>query len=617
MTEDPNLIAILTPLDGGGKAATSFNLAANWQRFLAPIRGGKTPSSRDTTPGLDCPFDDSDSYKPRLQLTFSERPIDLGKGFCFGRDGRTCDVVLDVDNTLSRSHFYITFVYTAEGAVHLVLTDVSLHGTTVTYRGESKGNRKNFTWILDLIEGDVEVHVAGLCFRIDLATHESCQVEYDANVEKYMRESACCGHPPLLDGLALRSQTTTAQPSRPDSPTQLPILLKASKVGGGYFADVYQVINVSDGRVFARKEFHMNRARDMMNYIRREMRLLREYPHPNIVRFVDYQEEPPFLMTEYLPLGDLWAQNQMRRLERVETVRLLFQVLLALRHLHKHNIVHRDLKPENILVRSRSPLFIKLADFGLSSDDPKGVTFCGSELYVAPEMYEKTPHTTSVDIWSLGMIILEFAYRLPDSPNLSRRMVAEEHNRYCAKVLKLARNWRQQQLCRLLTDGMLQMKPQARLSAHDCLTRGYNENIFDAQTVANENDPERVTEQLDDDDDGTSTVVLSDLEKTCSRVYRPTVEDTVTLLADLMGYRRQEHYENHPAIRELSESLLQHETVELVVDAVLCHGPERRLPLPNMEQMKSIPALAEHFLCNLRAPSPSQWLAKTDEPDRE
>ena len=86
------------------------------------------------------------------------------------------------------------------------------------------------------------------------------------------------------------------------------------------------------------------------------------------------------------------------------------EIVLALEELHKNNIIFRDLKPENILIAQ--DCHIKLTDFGLSKEfvgdeNQKTYSFCGTALYLAPEIIEGTGHYKAVDWWSLGILLYE------------------------------------------------------------------------------------------------------------------------------------------------------------------------------------------------------------------
>ena len=117
--------------------------------------------------------------------------------------------------------------------------------------------RHHFTWILDLEkeEGkwEVKVHVRGLEFKVKLASHETCKAEYDKNVKEFLKNSRT--DLPPLDILGMDSYTTTAQPSQPLTPRQLPIYISERNLGSGSFRKVDKVINVSTGAIYTRKEF--------------------------------------------------------------------------------------------------------------------------------------------------------------------------------------------------------------------------------------------------------------------------------------------------------------------------------------------------------------------------
>lgn len=79
--------------------------------------------------------------------------------------------------------------------------------------------------------------------------------------------------------------------------------------------------------------------------------------------------------------------------------------------LHSNGIIYRDLKPENILLSKSGHL--KFTDFGLSKDgmefDDRELTFsvCGTPEYIAPEIIKQQGHSSSVDWWSLGILLYE------------------------------------------------------------------------------------------------------------------------------------------------------------------------------------------------------------------
>ena len=100
-----------------------------------------------------------------------------------------------------------------------------------------------------------------------------------------------------------------------------------------------------------------------------------------------------------------------------QIVRILTQALRGLASLHAgpNPVVHRDIKPQNILVadhdRGAEPNeygpWIKLADFGLAIQGSKCEGKAGTWLYTAPEVFRRVRYTSKVDIWSLGVVILQ------------------------------------------------------------------------------------------------------------------------------------------------------------------------------------------------------------------
>lgn len=81
----------------------------------------------------------------------------------------------------------------------------------------------------------------------------------------------------------------------------------------------------------------------------------------------------------------------------------------ALRYLHSNGIIHRDIKLENMLINTDGQL--KLCDLGLASlidnINVQRETFCGTQYMMAPEMIKNDGYDQKVDVWALGMVLLE------------------------------------------------------------------------------------------------------------------------------------------------------------------------------------------------------------------
>ncbi|CAM9301089.1 unnamed protein product [Ectocarpus fasciculatus] len=143
-----------------------------------------------------------------------------------------------------------------------------------------------------------------------------------------------------------------------------------------------------------------------------EASIMRELDHPNLVSIYDfYQDDPKFfyMVLELMEGGELFDRIVSKQFyNEAEARDVCLTLLEAMKYTHGQGVVHRDLKPENLLLASKSDdSSIRLADFGFAVSVLDGYVSdqCGTPGYVAPEILRSRPYGTSVDMWSIGVII--------------------------------------------------------------------------------------------------------------------------------------------------------------------------------------------------------------------
>jgi mitogen-activated protein kinase 15 len=139
------------------------------------------------------------------------------------------------------------------------------------------------------------------------------------------------------------------------------------KVGSGAYGHVWKVEEKGSRRVLALKKIFdaFQHATDAQRTYR-EIEILRQLDHPNIIKLCDTiraeNNKDVYLLFEYME-ADLHNVIAEGILKDVHVRFILYQLAKALKYLHSARLIHRDLKPSNILVNSNCA--IKLCDFGL------------------------------------------------------------------------------------------------------------------------------------------------------------------------------------------------------------------------------------------------------------
>ncbi len=267
---------------------------------------------------------------------------------------------------------------------------------------------------------------------------------------------------------ALSAPRTTERAKRQVRPEEEPVLGWRPAVGQevpntkwvleeklleGGFGEVWQARHE---KLNERRVFKFCFRADRVRFLKREVtlfRLIKERigEHPNIVRLYDFffDQPPYYLEEEYVPGKDLrsWCETQgaVANVPLEARLEIVAQIADGLQAAHDAGVIHRDVKPGNILISGQWPTVIiqreqagpssgprpaaltaKLTDFGISQvvslELLAGVTQggftqtmlsggsssqTGTQIYMAPELWEGKPASTRSDIYSLGVVLYQ------------------------------------------------------------------------------------------------------------------------------------------------------------------------------------------------------------------
>jgi len=192
------------------------------------------------------------------------------------------------------------------------------------------------------------------------------------------------------------------------------------KIGEGTYGIVYKAKDRVTNEIIALKKIRLEAEDEgIPSTAIREISLLKELQHPNIVRLYDvvHTEHKLTLVFEfldqdlkkYLDVCDSGLDIQILK-------SFLYQLLTGVAYCHHHRVLHRDLKPPNLLINREGML--KLADFGLARAFGIPVRSYTHEVvtlwYRAPDiLMASRKYSTPVDIWSVGCIFAEMANGRP------------------------------------------------------------------------------------------------------------------------------------------------------------------------------------------------------------
>ncbi|CAL4969401.1 unnamed protein product [Urochloa decumbens] len=211
---------------------------------------------------------------------------------------------------------------------------------------------------------------------------------------------------------------------------------EGNKLGEGGFGQVYKGL-MPDGQEIAVKRLARG-SKQGLRELKNELLLVAKLQHRNLVKLIGacLDGDEKLLVYEYIPNKSLdsfiYDEEKRDELAWETRYKIICGIARGLVYLHNESrvkVIHRDLKPSNILLeKDMNP---KISDFGLASvfedDHSKHVTrrVAGTYGYMAPEYAVLGHVSTKSDVFSFGVIILEFVTGRRNSVSSSDTMMAQ------------------------------------------------------------------------------------------------------------------------------------------------------------------------------------------------
>ncbi|KAJ7852281.1 kinase-like domain-containing protein [Mycena leptocephala] len=263
--------------------------------------------------------------------------------------------------------------------------------------------------------------------------------------------------------------------------------IQLEKLGEGTYATVFKGRSKTTNEIVALKEIHLDAEEGTPSTAIREISLLKELKHVNILRLHDviHTETKLILVFEFCEqdLKRYMDQHGTRGALDPATVKsFMFQLLKGTNFCHENQVLHRDLKPQNLLINRKMEL--KLGDFGLARAFGVPVNTFSNEVvtlwYRAPDvLLGSRTYSTSIDLWSCGCIFAEMISGMP----LFR---GKDNNDQLMHIMKILGTPSHQQFAKMLKDSpeivlkdypplpkinLAQVLPKASPAALDLLER--------------------------------------------------------------------------------------------------------------------------------------------------
>ena len=248
-----------------------------------------------------------------------------------------------------------------------------------------------------------------------------------------------------------------------------------SLLGVGGFGTVFKVKHIFTDKIYAMKVMNKNYiiSKKYLHYVVSEFEIMKSlsgFPFVLDLHYCFQTANFLYLIIDICPGGDF------RKLSYINNMKLFFaEVILAFEHIHNHDIIYRDLKPENILLDTEG--HIKVCDFNLAKSgvgkNDRAFSFCGSPMYLSPELFAKKGVNYKCDIYGIGLLMYEIVTNTPAyvAPNIQLLYEKIKRNDINFKVSGIAGDVKD------LLENMLTKNPDDRYTLEEVKKHPYFKDI--------------------------------------------------------------------------------------------------------------------------------------------
>jgi len=190
------------------------------------------------------------------------------------------------------------------------------------------------------------------------------------------------------------------------------LFTEMKKIGEGAAGEIFLTTRIGDTRKLAAKKMTLNQQNIAL--MTTEISIMKNSRHPNVVEYMESYlvRDKLWVIMEYMDGGcltEILDQFEHLQLSESQIAYVCSCTLRALAFIHSLHRIHRDIKSDNLLLGTNGD--VKLADFGyaaqLTQTKQKRTTIVGTPYWMAPEVIRGQNYDTKVDIWSLGIMVME------------------------------------------------------------------------------------------------------------------------------------------------------------------------------------------------------------------